>query len=259
MFGYHNRPICERDLRCDARREEQVNLTADVEIAELIPNLVNDTVGLIFSFLAKTDKNKVPVVCKSWYLSWLRTIKTIHRGWDVPFSPMTMKNMTHLTVMSGSGSYLTDEIICNLKNLTVLNLSFNEFVTDKGIANLKKLTTLNLERQRHITDDGLLKLSGLTSLNLNDNSNITKRTLDHFAQQLTRLSLFGNQLIDHVLDEVEISRRQETRYDSDSEERYEVTMIRVEKVSKTEFPALNEVSYGFEPAFYGWERSETTK
>lgn len=64
---------------------------------------------------------------------------------------------------------LRDQHLTELTNLTVLNLSCNNYITDDGIYKLINLTDLNLANNFRITDDGISGLTNLKHLNLYDN------------------------------------------------------------------------------------------
>jgi hypothetical protein len=100
-----------------------------------------------------------------------------------------IKNMTsiHTLKASGVGCLITDIGIINLKELKILDISYNRYITDKGIHD-KKLTYLNIETSSYsyseITDKGIEGMP-LIFLNASNNLNITDAGIkDMQIQQL---------------------------------------------------------------------------
>ena len=89
---------------------------------------------------------------------------------------------------------IKDSHVSKLKNLTSLDLSYNNVITSDGIKHLINLTRLDLRCNNLITDDGIKHLVNLTFLDLSYNKIITNDGIKHLVN-LTSLNLSYNKII----------------------------------------------------------------
>lgn len=97
--------------------------------------------------------------------------------------------LTRLTHLWLDGNRVTDQGICQLKNLTYLSIHNTNGVSDKGLSALTQLTTLDMYNMYHVTNDLCSHLTNLEDLSMTF-GNITHRGVCTLTR-LKKLRLTG--------------------------------------------------------------------
>src|SRR5207253_2179885 len=117
---------------------------------------------------------------------------------------LKLTNITELHINNFVDS-IDDEVLCQLINITHLDMCSNNVITDDGIKNLTNLMILDLDGNVNITDRGLDKLINLEGLSLYENRCITSRAIvkrqgipfydeNNMIFKIKKLTLFNFQL-----------------------------------------------------------------
>lgn len=96
---------------------------------------------------------------------------------------------------------ITDEILSNFDNLTILNLGSNKRISDVCLSKLTNLTQLDLGNNQQISDHSLSCLTQLKALDLDINRNISDFGLK-LMTNLTKLTMGPNRVTDASLSEL---------------------------------------------------------
>ncbi len=185
--------------------------------ASNVLQLNDDIIGLIYAYMNFTeDKNKFSLVCKQWVgISNEQTNAiTLLKPWKECSAKMTdsaliilsnrFKNLTSLDL--SFNNCFTGLGITKFTKLTHLNLCENELITDSKISLLTNLTHLNLSCNKLITDSGISNLTNLTHLDLCDNTKISSSGISNLTNLMLLSLRSDNKPGNHLIKDSDIAK-----------------------------------------------------